>query len=100
MGDEPLSDTIVTSTIPVPGGAVAVIVSSSSMVKRAGVDPKKTCSGKLPVPTKRSPVMVTTVPPFVDPKLGERLVTIGGKNVPLIIKAFELGAAPPPLKVV
>ena len=67
----------VTSTVPRPGGAMAVMVVGDSTVKRvAGVDPKRTEVTS----TKFVPEMVTVFPPESGPEAGERFVTAGPKK--------------------
>ncbi len=69
----------VTSTVPLaPGGAVAVISSGESSSKEvAGATPNLT-----PVaPPKFFPVIVTFVPPPVDPEDGDSAVTYGSSWV-------------------
>ncbi|OEZ89314.1 hypothetical protein JAB6_01280 [Janthinobacterium sp. HH104] len=63
-----------TSTVPLPLGAVAVICVALLTVKPvAAVAPKVTAVA----PVKPVPVMVTLVPPAVEPAVGEMLVTVG-----------------------
>ena len=65
---------ILTSTVPVPAGAVAVIcVALRTVMPVAAVAPKVTAV----VPVKFVPEMVTLVPPVVGPEVGEILVTVG-----------------------
>ena len=65
----------VTSTTPAdPDGLVAVTWVALSTVKvDAAVAPKLTADA----PVKSVPVMVTEVPPAVDPLLGEMPLTVG-----------------------
>ena len=64
----------VMSTVPLPGGLVAVICVPESAVTVAGVPPKLT-----PVaPERPVPVMVTLVPPAAGPLAGDTPVTAGG----------------------
>ena len=64
----------VTSSVPVPAGAVAVICVALFTVKLvAAVTPKFTAVA----PVKLVPVMVTLVPPLVGPAVGLMLVTAG-----------------------
>src|SRR5437764_823305 len=65
----------VTSTVPAaPAGEVAVIEVAEATVKVvAGVAPNLTAVA----PVKLVPVMVTEVPPAVEPVVGERAVTVG-----------------------
>ena len=63
-----------TSTVPVPAGAVAVIEVAELTVKPvAAVAPKVTAVA----PEKLVPVIVTDVPPGVGPSVGEIDVTAG-----------------------
>ena len=64
----------ITSTVPLLAGLIAVIWVSLSTVKLvAAVEPNET----LVAPVKPLPVMVTLVPPFVDPLVGLTPVTVG-----------------------
>ena len=64
----------VTSTTPVPAGLSAVIVVSlTTMRSVAAVVPKSTTVA----PVKPVPVIVTKVPPAVEPLVGLRPVTVG-----------------------
>ena len=64
----------VMSTVPWPGGLVAVICVPESAVTFPATPPKLT-----PVaPPRAVPVIVTTVPPAVVPLAGETPVTAGG----------------------
>ena len=68
----------VTSTVPVPAGAVAVMVVELSTVKVAGLPvPKSTAVA----PVKLVPVIVTEVPPVVGPELGAHTGD-GGRAAP------------------
>jgi hypothetical protein len=75
VAEVPPGVTTVTSTVPaVPAGLVAVICVSVSLLIFAVTLPKST-----PVaPARFVPVIVTAVPPEVDPDVGLRLVTVGG----------------------
>jgi hypothetical protein len=75
-GDVPSGLVTVMLTVPVPAGETAVMEDAEFTVKlAAGVDPKAT-----PVaPVKSLPVMVTEVPPAVEPLPGATLVTAGPK---------------------
>ena len=65
----------VTSTVPVPAGDIAVIDEAEATWKLwAGVEPKSTAFA----PVNPEPVMVTWVPPPVEPLDGETLMTSGG----------------------
>ena len=65
-----------TSTVPLPGGTVAIMVVSDSTKKlMAGVDPKVTAVTS----RKFVPVIVTVFPPVVGPDFGEMAVTVGPK---------------------
>ena len=64
----------VTSTMPVPAGAVAVTwVSEMTVTLVAGLGPKLTAVA----PVKPEPVMVTTVPPAAGPEVGLMPVNAG-----------------------
>ena len=63
----------VTSTVPVPAGAVAVMGWRSLTVKVAVAVPNFTAVA----PVKLVPVMVTEVPPAAGPELGLTPVTVG-----------------------
>ena len=64
----------VTSTTPVPAGLSAVIdVSLTTVTFVAAVVPKSTAVA----PVKPVPVIVTKVPPAVEPLVGLRPVTVG-----------------------
>ena len=64
----------VTSTAPLPLGAVAVTCPSSVTEKDvADLDPKETAVA----PVRWVPAMVTCPPPDAGPVLGDRLVTVG-----------------------
>ena len=63
-----------TSTVPVPAGAVAVIEVAELTVKPVAlVTPNFTADA----PMKPVPVIVTDVPPAVGPDVGEIDVTLG-----------------------
>ena len=74
VADVPIGVVTVTSTTPVPGGLMTVIVVAlTTVISVPGLVPKWT-----PVaPVKPVPVIVTKVPPAVGPPLGLRLVTAG-----------------------
>ena len=64
----------VTSTVPVPAGATAVIeVSELTVTLEATVEPKSTVAFAV----KRVPVIVTLVPPASGPLSGDTFVTVG-----------------------
>ena len=64
----------VTSTVPVPAGAVALMEVALVTVKlAAAVDPNLTAVA----PVKSVPVRVTVVPPEAGPLAGDRVVTVG-----------------------
>ena len=64
----------VTSTVPLPAGAVAVIwVALTTVTLVALVAPNLTAVA----PVKLVPVIVTTVPPAVGPAVGLMVVTVG-----------------------
>ena len=68
----------VTSTVPLPAGAVAVMVVGVLIVKVAGLPgPKSTALA----PVRFVPVMVTVVPPDVGPEVGLIAVTVGAGPV-------------------
>ncbi len=74
MADVPPGVVTVTSTVPVPAGLSAVIVVPLTTVRFvAGVVPKSTAVA----PVKPVPVIVTRVPPAVEPLVGLRPVTVG-----------------------
>ena len=63
-----------TSTVPVPAGAVAVILVALFTVKPVAAVPLKLTAV---APLKFAPVMVTVVPPEAAPDVGEMLLTVG-----------------------
>ncbi len=64
----------VTSTVPLPAGAVAVmLVALTTVMPVAEAAPNLTAVA----PVKPVPVMVTEVPPLAGPELGEMAVTVG-----------------------
>ena len=67
----------VTCTVPVPAGDVAVIWVSEFTVKTAVLRPNLT----LLVPVKLVPVIVTEVPPYIEPEVREILVTVGAGGI-------------------
>lgn len=69
----PLGVTTVTSTVPLPGGLVAVISVSETTVIAAPEPPNST----FVAPVKPLPVMVTLSPPAPVPLAGEIAVTCG-----------------------
>ena len=70
----PLGVVTVTSTVPVPGGAVALIwVGPSTLMSVAGVLPNSTSVA----PERSVPVIVTLVPPAAGPWSGSTAVTAG-----------------------
>ncbi|MEY9227935.1 hypothetical protein ABIF78_000258 [Bradyrhizobium japonicum] len=74
VGDVPPDVVTLTSTVPVPGGDVAVIWVAELTVKPvAAVAPNVTAVA----PVKLVPVIVTTVPPPAGPDVGESDVTAG-----------------------
>src|SRR5579862_6328657 len=74
FAEMPLVVVTTTSTVPVPGGAVAVIsVAESTVNDAAWVLPNATPA----VPVKPEPVMSTLVPPDGTPPAGETPVTTG-----------------------
>ena len=71
------STVAVTSTVPEPGGAVAVqVVVEEQETSLAGSAPKSITVAPAVV-EKPVPVMVVTVPPASNPVVGERPVTVG-----------------------
>jgi hypothetical protein len=64
----------VTSTVPVPGGAVAVIWELELTVKPAAATPPKVTAV---VPERPAPLIVTDVPPAVGPAVGLISETLG-----------------------
>ena len=74
VGDVPSGPVTVTSTVPVPGGEVAVICESESTVMdTAAVPPNWTSVA----PVKPLPSIVTVVPPASGPLAGLMPVTAG-----------------------
>ena len=70
----PLGVVTVTSTIPLPGGEIALIeVALLTVNEDAAIDPKLTAVA----PVKPVPVMVTLVPPAAGPVFGFTPVTDG-----------------------
>ena len=65
--------TTVTSTVPVPGGAVEMSVVELLKLKLAATAPKLTAVA----PVKFVPVIVTMVLPVLGPEFGLRPVTVG-----------------------
>ena len=82
----------VMSTVPVPGGEVAVIDVAESAVTVAGMPPKSTADAL----ARSEPVMTTLVPPAGVPDLGSTPVTVGAGlmvvlvGIPILILAFAL----------
>ena len=74
MADVPPGVVTVTSTFPVPGGLVAVIVPPVFAVIVAVTVPNRTAVA----PVKQEPKIVTEVPPVPGPDVGEIPVTTGG----------------------
>ena len=73
----PLGVVTVMSTVPLPGGEVAVIWVALLTVKEpAALLPNLTAVA----PEKLVPVMVTLVPPCIGPVFGLTLATVGGPN--------------------
>ena len=83
VADVPPAVVTLTSTVPVPAGEVAVIEVAELKVKLvAAVAPNVTAVA----PVKLVPVIVTLVPPEVDPLLGETEETTGaGDGVQLTV---------------
>nr|WP_236565560.1 MULTISPECIES: hypothetical protein [Nocardia] len=67
----------VTCTVPVPGGAIAVIRVGESMVNVVVVEPNRTVAG----PVNPVPVITTLLPPEAGPKAGESEVMVGEVGV-------------------
>ena len=67
MSDVPSGVVTVTSTVPVPGGELAVIELAESDVMSAAAEPKSTAVA----PARFVPVMVTLVPPAGVPEPGD-----------------------------
>src|SRR5579862_1774340 len=75
----------VASTVPDPGGVVAVMVLASFTVKVEAIPPKSTSEA----PVKFVPEMVTEVPPALGPVAGLIPVTVGaGGGGPAVIETF------------
>ena len=72
VADVPPKVVTVTSTVPVPAGAVAVTEVAESAVTVAAAEPNATVA-----PLRSEPVMVTLVPPVGDPVVGLMPVTTG-----------------------
>src|SRR5438270_516950 len=68
----------VTSTVPLPGGAIAVICVVEALVIVAAAVPNRTVG----VPAKLLPLMVTAVPPATGPAAGPTAVTTGAAPAP------------------
>ena len=84
----------VTSTVPEPAGAVAVIELSELTVKPvAGVPPNLTAA----VPVKPAPLMVTDVPPAAGPDVGEMPETEDG--LPMVKSMLDIDDANPKLSL-
>jgi hypothetical protein len=92
IAETPPGVVTVTSTVPAdPAGAVAVIdVSEMTVNVVAGLFPKLTAVA----PVKLVPVIVTIVPPAVDPLVGDRLVTVGAATY-VNSSAGEIAETPP-----
>ena len=74
VGDVPPAVVTVTSTLPLPGGEVAVIDVAEFTVKLVALlAPNFTTVA----PVKPAPVTVTDVPPSADPEVGEIELTDG-----------------------
>ena len=73
VADVPPGVVTLTSTVPVPAGAVAVIDVAELNVKLADVAPNVTDV----TPVKLVPVIVTLVLPALGPLVGEIDVTVG-----------------------
>jgi hypothetical protein len=92
---EPAEFVTTTLAVPaVPAGVVAVIVVSLTKLKLCTAAPPMVT----PVtPVKPLPLMVTLVPPAVDPELGEMPVTLGvtAAGVQLIVQPIVPVLLPP-----
>ena len=77
MAETPAGLVTVTSTVPLPGGLVALIWVSEATVKWAPADPNCTPSALV----NPLPVMMTLFPPAGLPLFGEIWVTAGGDPV-------------------
>ena len=77
VAEVPPAVVTVISTMPLPAGLIAVIWVSLTMLNFAGAGPKET----LVAPVKPVPVIVTEVPPVLDPLDGLILVIVGGAIV-------------------
>ena len=77
IGDVSEEAIIRTSTMPVPGGTVTVMVVGETTEKLAGVSPKRTEV----TPRKFVPVIVIELPPVADPEAGLSFVTVGPKKL-------------------
>ncbi len=77
VGEVPTELVTVTSTLPLPGGAVATItvppLSEAAAYEVAGVDPNMTALA----PPRWVPAMVTAVPPEATPNCGLIEATVG-----------------------
>ena len=76
IGLVPVGVVTVTSTVPVPGGAVATSCVDETTAYVAGVLPNVTAVA----PASPVPKTVTAVPPEVGPELGLTRVTAGGER--------------------
>ncbi len=75
----PFGVVTVTSTVPEPAGAVAVIDVALLTVTDVADDPPNWTAV---APVNPVPMMVTKVPPTVEPAAGARLVTVGANAAP------------------
>ena len=87
VAEVPSGVVTVMSTVPVPGGEVAVIEVAESAVMVAGIDPKSTAEAL----AKSEPLMTTLVPPAGVPVLGSTPVTVGAGV--MVVVAWGTGAA-------
>ena len=87
VAEVPSGVVTVTSTVPVPAGAVAVIEVSEFTVKLvAGVAPKSTAA----VPVKPVPLTETMVPPEAGPEVGLMLVIALLAATPILVQMARL----------
>ena len=81
MGVVPEAVVTVTWTAPVPPGEVTVIEVGVSVITVAVLGPNFTSLA----PPRFVPVIVTDVPPAVDPRLGDMCVIVGGGGVARVL---------------
>jgi len=85
VAEVPLGVATVTSTVPLPGGLVAVISLSELTVITALTPPKSTAVAS----AKPLPVMVTLSPPVPAPVTGETAVTTGAVTTGVLTTGGE-----------